>query len=289
MCAQCIGRDPAATETRFRTSIASQGGQVIGPYRDILTPVACLCAEGHQCSPWPSSIQQGRHMCPKCAARAGTRRRSCAAEQAFRNAVVVAGGRVVAEYVKAVLPVECICPNGHTCWPRPNHVLEGVGMCMTCSGKCPVVAKEAFHALIAEMGGAVIGEYVNAGTPTECLCPEGHVWWPTPDRLKQRGNPCRSCIGCASDVFYVVANPGLRRIKFGITSGDERARLSDHRRAGYADVVRVVPGLDDALILERHVVASLRDAGIRPAQGREYFDLVALAVVLDVVDGWAAA
>jgi hypothetical protein len=90
-------------------------------------------------------------------------------------------------------------------------------------------------------------------------------------------------------VLYVVANPVLGRVKFGVTSGDPRGRLADHRRAGYTEIMRVCCDLPTAAVLERHVQTTLRDARIPPVQGREYYDLSALPVVLDVVDGWAPA
>ena len=88
-------------------------------------------------------------------------------------------------------------------------------------------------------------------------------------------------------MFYVVTNPVRGRVKFGISSGDPRPRLGDHRRAGYTEEVRVLPDLVDVAALERHVLSTLRDAGIPATQGREYFDISVLALVLDVVDGWA--
>ena len=100
---------------------------------------------------------------------------------------------------------------------------------------------------------------------------------------------CCTCAGSLWDVFYVTVNPALGRMKFGITSGDPRGRLGNHRRAGYSEVVRVLPDLPDARRLEQHVRAALREAGVVAVQGWEYFDRSALALVLDIVDGWAAA
>ncbi len=100
---------------------------------------------------------------------------------------------------------------------------------------------------------------------------------------------CRTCANRMWDVFYITVNPALGRVKFGVTSGDERPRLATHRRAGYTEPVRVLPDLLDAHALERHVRATLAAAGATPVQGREYFDVSALPVVLDVADGWIAA
>lgn len=96
------------------------------------------------------------------------------------------------------------------------------------------------------------------------------------------------CAGSAWDAFYVVADEEEGRLKFGITSGDPRPRLGDHKRAGYGRVVRLLVDLpgDVAPELERSVLAALRLAGEAPVQGREYFHDSVTALVLDVVDNY---
>jgi hypothetical protein len=96
------------------------------------------------------------------------------------------------------------------------------------------------------------------------------------------------CAGKAWDVFYIVVDEGCGTLKFGITSGDPRPRLSDHARDGFDVVVRLVRGLpgDQAPQLERAVLTALRDAREEPVRGREYFPGRVLALVLDLVDGW---
>ena len=87
-------------------------------------------------------------------------------------------------------------------------------------------------------------------------------------------------------MFYVVASG--EAVKFGITSGDPRPRLRLHKAAGYRTVVRLLTVLPDdtALELENAVKATLRLARIKPIKGKEYFDIDALAVILDIVDNY---
>jgi hypothetical protein len=147
-----------------------------------------------------------------------------------------------------------------------------------------------FLARVAELGGQVLEmEWLGARTPHRVRCAAGHICWPRPNDLQQGGGMCRTCCNKVWDVAYVVVAPELGRVKFGVTSNDKRQRLAVHRRAGYVEVVRVVRGLPDAHALERHVLNTLREAGIPAVQGREHFDIDVLALVLDVVDGWAAA
>lgn len=59
MCKTCAGRDTAAAEAAFRTTIIELGGQVIGQYRGSHVPVKCICSKNHDCAPAPSDIQKG--------------------------------------------------------------------------------------------------------------------------------------------------------------------------------------------------------------------------------------
>lgn len=286
MCRTCTGLAPAAAETAFRASIAELGGRVVGEYVNSTTPVDCLCVEGHPCRPWPTNIQRGQGMCGQCAGKD-----PIANEARFRSRIAELGGQVVGEYRGVVTPVECICADGHHCRPWPSSIQQGQHMCRRCAARAGTgprasAAEEAFRAIVVKLGGTVVGEYVDATTAVDCVCRGRHACRPRPSTLQQGGGMCRTCSGSTWDVFYVVTNPLLGRVKFGITSNDERQRLSVHRRAGYDTVVRVLPGLPDAHALERNVLAALRDAGVPAVHGREYFDLCVLAVVLDVLEGW---
>jgi hypothetical protein len=92
-----------------------------------------------------------------------------------------------------------------------------------------------------------------------------------------------------ADVFYIVTNDEKHRIKFGITTGDPRQRLRYHRKTGYGTLVRLIESFPDALALEQLVKTALRAARISPAHGHEYFDVSALALILDLVDNYPPA
>jgi hypothetical protein len=104
--------------------------------------------------------------------------------------------------------------------------------------------------------------------------------------VQQGQGVCRYCAGKAWDAFYVVADESAALLKFGITTGNGRSRLNDHRRDGFGTVYRFLPGLpgDTAPCLEREVQATLRLAGEVPVRGREYYRDHVTALVLDVVD-----
>jgi hypothetical protein len=120
----------------FKTCIEAQGGIVTGVYLNARTPVACLCPAGHECAPYPFNVMNGEGMCYTCGkSKAGATRTKLAFDR-FQRAITERGGKVIGNYVNTAAPVECICPKGHICNPRPNDVVNrGYGMCLVCAGK----------------------------------------------------------------------------------------------------------------------------------------------------------
>lgn len=224
----------------------------------------------------------------RAALAAESARRRRAGEAAFRARVAELGGQVVGQYVNCDTPIDCICPAGHPCRPRPSNVRYGRIECRTCGGNDQSAAGRGFEARIVELGGQVIGQYVGANTPVDCICPAGHPCAPRPTNVRSGQGMCRDCTGRAWDTFYVTINPTTDRVKFGVASGGPATRLRRHRQHGYTTVVRVLANLSDADALERRILSALRDAGVPPVEGREYFDASALAVILDIADGWVS-
>lgn len=283
LCRQCAGQDSATAERAFRRRVSEAGGRVVGSYVNCDTPVRVVCAQGHETAPTPYRATRGV-VCTACAGLDPV-----AAEATFHARVATLGGVVVGPYIDSKTRVACICPAGHPCRPTPSYLWKGKGMCPVCARNDPETGRKAFYDRVNALGGRVVGPYVNSTTLVSCVCREGHACRPRPSSLTIGQGLCGQCAGKTWDVFYLTVNPTLRRLKFGVTSGDPRARLGNHHRAGYVKVVRVLPNLPDAHALEWHVRTMLREAGIAAVQGREYFGLTALPFVLNIVDGWATA
>jgi hypothetical protein len=280
ICRRCAGLDPRDAENRFRARVTEMGGVVAGEYVNSHTPVLCICSSGHRCTPRPNNLHR-RGFCRTCAGQD-----PAAAEASFRLAVTRQGGQVLGAYVNSVTPVHVRCLAGHDCWTTQDHVKGGGGICRSCSGKDPATAEAAFRARVAALGGAVIGSYVNCLTPVHVRCRAGHSCWPWPSSIRRGQGLCRSC-WFRWDAFYLVTSDVAAKV--GVTSGNPRARLADHRRDGYSVVVRLLSGLPDGLAhaLECDVLRTLKLAGCQPlSPHREYFDISALPVMLDVVDNY---
>jgi hypothetical protein len=130
MCKICAKNDPKTSKINFITTIEEKlNGKVMGEYKGCDTPVACICKYRHICNPTPHSIQQGQGMCLIC-----VKRDSETSKQNFINTIEVKfGGKVIGEYIKNNIPIECICKYGHNCNPTPHSIQQGQGMCNRCS------------------------------------------------------------------------------------------------------------------------------------------------------------
>lgn len=273
-----------AAEATFRQAMREAGHRVMGPYVNSSTFVDVICSAGHTCRVRPSRIGEGVGACIICA-----RRDKASAGENFRRSVEEQGAQVLGEYAGAHTKVLVRCPAGHYCHPIPNRVQQGAReLCTICSGRDPALAEAAFRRAAAKAGVEVLGVYVTARVPVLVRCAQGHLSKPMPDSIQQGQGFCKQCRYTKDwDTLYVVVNRQQGRIKFGITYADERPRLRAHRAQGYRDTIRILRDFPDAYLLEQHIIVTLRDAGIKPVHRREYFDITALAVVLDIIDGWS--
>ena len=281
ICATCAGRDSAASWCRFRERVAELGGVVLEQEwlgRD--TPHSVLCAVGHKCSPHPGSVLSGQGLCSVCAGRDDGRR--------FRERVAELGGTVIEPgWLGALTPHRVVCAAGHECSPWPSSVLRGGGICRICARRDSADAWRRFRVRVEELRGTVVEpEWLGRGEPHSVVCAAGHNCSPRPQDVQRGQGLCRACSFSSCDALYVVENETHGTVKLGITTGAGGARIGDHRRDGFETVLRFLPGLDDAALLERHTLKTLRAAGIKPARGLEYFERSALAVIFDIVDNW---
>jgi hypothetical protein len=261
--------------------VAELGGECLYvEWRGAQKPHELKCKEGHLCSPWPNSVQQGRGICRVCAGQD-----PATAEKNFRAHVAELGGECLYEaWGGSLKPHRVRCKEGHLCSPRPSNIQQGVGICLTCARTDPAAAEAGFRARVAVLGGACLYEaWQGAHVPHRVRCKEGHEGNPYPANVQQGEGICRICKGMAWDVFYVVLNRAEETLKFGITSGDPRSRLRTHKAAGFTEQYLVL-STPEAHSLENRIKTTLKEAGEKPVRGYEYFPLHTLALVADLVE-----
>ncbi len=286
ICLTCVGKDPAVTEHAFREGLAVVGASMVEPsWLGARRAHRIICREGHETTARPPVVARGGSICRICAGRTPER-----LLDAFRVRVVALGGRVIeSEWLGGTVGHRCVCREGHECAPQPSSVGQGQGICRICAGNDSANAWRIFRESVVGLGGQVLEpEWLGATSKHRIICREGHETTVHPGSLRSGQGLCRFCAGKTWDVFYVVTNAQQARVKFGITSGSTRQRLAAHRRSGYETVVRAITAFTDAPKLESSILATLRLAGLAPVHGREYYDISALGVILDIADHWPA-
>lgn len=284
LCLTCVGKDPAVTEHAFRVDVLARGGQVLElAWKGVSKPHLVVCPEGHASVIRPASLAKGGALCAVCAGRTPQRRLD-----SFRSRVEAMGGTLVeSEWLGSDVPHRVNCRHGHECAPRPADVGQGQGLCQVCAGNDSAHAWQKFRESVARLGGRVLEDkWLGSDIAHRVACRAGHETLARPGSLRRGQGLCRFCAGKSWDAFYVVTNDVLARVKFGITSGDVRGRLAHHRRNGYRTVIRTISAFAEAPQLESWILGTLRLARMSPVQGREYYDVDALPVILDVVDNW---
>jgi hypothetical protein len=283
-CKKCTGRDPAEAEARFRARLAELGAELLEPYRNARVPHRARCAAGHDWMAWPSVVQLGKG-CRTCAGFS-----LIAGEAAARARLAEHGAALLeAVWLGARTPQQIRWPCGHITRALPTNVRAGKGGCIVCADRDPKTSEAKFLARLARQGAISLEPvWLGADAPHRIQCVVGHITSPRPGHVNGGTGACRYCAGKTWDAFYVVTDTENHRLKFGITSGDPRPRLAQHRTDDYRTVERLLTDLPGAVApdLERSVMAALQLAGEQPIRGREYYDISTLALVLDIVDGY---
>lgn len=85
LCRICAGQDPATAWANFRQRVAELDGVVLEPeWLGNRMPHHCRCVNGHECTPVPGNVQQGRGLCRICAGKVWDAFYVVVAEQAER-------------------------------------------------------------------------------------------------------------------------------------------------------------------------------------------------------------
>ncbi len=285
ICPTCAGCDSRAAEAVFRAFLYERGATLLEPvWLGVGESHHIRCTEGHLTGLLPNNARKQRGCCGICA---GNYRGKGAPEFAARLAEL---GATLLEprWLGAGKPHRAICVNGHPCRPYPNAVKLGGGICITCAGQDKAVAKAEFMARLAAVGATLLEpEYMGANVPHRVRCAEGHLCKPWPTTSQQGGGICRRCSHRDWDVFYIVTNETEFRVKYGITSGDGANRLKQHYRDGYRTVELLLTGLPELLASDMEDAAgdALKEAGVIPVKGREYYDISALGLIFDIAQG----
>lgn len=187
-CPVCSENSPEAAAEKYYTTIAEKGGTALEEYIDCETHRKIKCRLGHIWSPRPANVTSQGTWCPICM--------QCSQEDAarrFGQLVVDKGGTLLEEYIDNSTPRKIQCDEGHIWNGTPYNMMGRGDWCPVCSEKCPKAAEAKFRAIVAEKGGKVHGQYVNAKTPIRTECDKGHIWLPYSSGISS-GKWCPVCV-----------------------------------------------------------------------------------------------
>lgn len=172
-----------AKQNIYSILISKHKAKIIGEYKGKDIGINCICQNGHECCPVPSSILQGKGICKKCSDNFDEN------EKIFYDGIAKRKGRVLGKYKGQTTPVRCICENGHICYSVPCKLPLCNFMCRKCmfDARFENFAKE-FKKRVEKWGGKLLGPYRGKGYTIECLCPVGHICYVSTARLY-----CREC------------------------------------------------------------------------------------------------
>jgi hypothetical protein len=260
-----------ASESKFRRFVESQGGTYPEqPWLGIRAKHRVVCRSGHATMARPAYLYKSNNLCKACSGSD-----PALAWGKFMSNVLSRGGSVVSDrWSGSKSRYHVRCSEGHDCYPTPSQVALA-GFCSRCAGNSTESARSAFHRAVESLGGVVTEpEWLGSQVRHSVRCAAGHNTTALPNCVAQGQGICRYCRGKKWDALYVVRNE--HTVKFGVTSGDPRQRLKDHRVQGFTDVLTVHTGLPDGVAwsIERELIELFRDCGVTPVRGREYYGAV---------------
>ena len=184
---------PRGTLERLRNVVRLQGGLLLDTeYRGSTVPVRVRCREGHEWSPTPATLINGRwcRACSIVAAKGRSKPRPSIVD--MQELAASRGGRCLSEfYVNVVTPLRWQCHDGHEWDANPTGVRAGRW--------CPVCAYrhrgtiDAMHALAAERGGTCRSRtYRNHTDQLRFTCARGHDF-NAPGMAVKSGAWCPTC------------------------------------------------------------------------------------------------
>jgi hypothetical protein len=136
------------------------------------TPHRIRCAAGHEGTTRPSNVRQGNGLCRICA---GSDPQTAALN--FRMRLAQLGATLIdTEWQGNQKRYRAICVNGHECFPMPNSVQQGRGICRVCSRTDPVTAEAAFKKSLQEIGATLLEpKWLGVMACHRVICVNGHL------------------------------------------------------------------------------------------------------------------
>jgi hypothetical protein len=118
------------------------------------------------------------------------------------------------KYVSAKDIMVFKCPQGHIKEVPAGNFKRKQG-CLKYPGPNSLRVKAEFMTNIQKLGGTVLGTYLNAKTPVECICIRGHNCTPTANAVNNGRSMCHDCVEVSYEVQKQECEEKYRQLVIG--------------------------------------------------------------------------
>jgi hypothetical protein len=256
---------------QVRIEFLAAGFQLISPYRNNAEDLEILCLQcGTRTRRAWKRFRNGQRACRTCEPLPPSRPR--VPDEVVRAEFMNHGLRVTGTYEGCDVPLAAVCIECDTpVSPTLANLRTGQGGCKTCASKR--LAEEfrtpldTINALCDARDLDFIGPYINAHTPTRCVCRRcGKERRPKPNALLRAGG-CKPC-GYAVDVvgyLYLVDfnHDGERFIKVGI-GRKNGGRIKQHISTGGVLLQALTAPFVECYEAEQEIIRTYKEHAYRP-------------------------
>jgi hypothetical protein len=170
----------------------SKGGNCLSKrYMNNHTSLKWICLEGHEWKARPANILSGT-WCPQCRNDKLSKKFRGDINEYKRIAKERGGELLTKSFINSRTRMQWKCKEGHTWWATAASIKSKNSWCPECFGNIKLTLYY-LKELAKKRGGLCLStEYVNAQSPMEWSCEQGHVWTATAGGIVS-GKWCPSC------------------------------------------------------------------------------------------------
>ena len=260
---------------QVRVEFLAAGFQLISPYRNNAEELEIVCLQcGTRTNRAWKRFRNGQRACRTCEPLPPSRPR--VADAVVRAEFMSHGLRVTGTYEGSGVALDAVCVECDTpVSPTLGNLRSGQGGCKTCASQRLAEAfrapLESVKALFDARDLDFVGPYLNALTPTACICRRcGKERSPRPNALLRAGG-CKPC-GYAVDVdgyLYLIdfSHDGELFIKVGI-GRESGGRIEQHLSSGGVLLQALAAPFADCYEAEQKIIEAYAEFAYRPLSRR---------------------
>jgi hypothetical protein len=260
---------------QVRIEFLAAGFQLISQYQNNAQELEILCIQcGTSTKRAWKRFRNGQRACCTCEPLPPSRPRI--ADEVVRAEFMNHGLRVTGVYDGSGVPLPAVCVECDTpASPTLTNLRNGQGGCKTCASqrlaedfRTPL---EAVKALFDARDLDFVGPYINAHTPTSCLCRRcGKARTPKPNALLRAGGckPCGYAVDVTGYIYLIDFNhDGERFVKVGIARKNS-GRVKQHLSTGGVLLQALAAPFVDCYEAEQAIINEYKDVAYRPVSRR---------------------